>query len=1143
MKKIKKFLIKREVEMKKIKFLWVIFIITPLFSISGPVSGTWGPDEIIYVDGDIWVPSGETLTILEGTQVRFQGGYWFTVESNATLIINGIENNKVILTSDDFNTYGYWYGLVFYSGTINSSLNHCIIEYSGEGFAGALYLGEATLNLTNLTIQNSRSWGIYAEWGTLNVQNLTISECVLDGIILTGGYIYPSGTITIHHCGGVPMMFLDPNNVMDFNPVIVNFQFYNNGDDVFYVGAGEITRTGTWYNHGYPYVIGGGGIIINPGYTLTIESGNILKVDVSYLLNPQILGTEIYGTLIAQGTSSQPIIFTSYFPGTYWSGLYFGEGGEGVLEHCIIEYGAGEFGPGQGTIHLNSSGSVSISNTEIRYSQTNGIYISASSPFIYGCIIKENGQNGVYVASGSPVVRNSSVLQNSAYGIYIESGTPDLGTCENPGNNTIKDNFGAYDVYNATANEIWALYNTWFSTDPYFIDSRIYDDEEDPLKGIVHFIPFTGELLYGSTAFNNATRLFYGPYFPAYQGVELGYTGVDGNIYFTHSPDAQNWATPILLGSGKYPGMVHSPFPANLVAVWTWKDNSTGYEYLKMTYRKDGVEWQPPVTLFSTQGTSYRVLGAPSISFDGAYWWVTWSALRDLLILPYPAFQAYKVLLVGKFSQLDGSDFQWQEIDSYPVLIQIPIPSPQIPRPVPVETLIIDTVTIVAPVPMSPSIDASWGENDIQLLWERLAPDGLHTEIYWYEYENGNWFNRGIISNDDDKTADMPKIEIFNDYAHAIWQEIDPVDGIQKIWWRQRHKTEETWGTLRCINPYTTHTSFDPVILKGTWALWTEEYSQNITELWGSTKFLDYWTDPVQVTFTGGISLYPQMTFKPIFAGQNPEILRVAPDTLIFAWIENVCEQGAIFVKKMPTTRLMYYQVALGKEMPSPYTVQRDSFISYGTEWYKNVDIHPNELIYHFENFNPLNEYILELVFYYEGNSPDWKMMVFTDQVSRGVAHLENGDSVLFWKKIPKNVYSDGKIDIKIKKIRGDFAVLSGIFIREFPNPPENSGGIQNAGIISPIRKLMLYPGKPNPFKDKTIISYQLPEQAEIELSIYDVSGKKIITLEKGKKSGGFYRVHWNGKDDKGKGLPSGIYFVTLKTEKRTVTQKLIKTK
>ncbi len=72
----------------------------------------------------------------------------------------------------------------------------------------------------------------------------------------------------------------------------------------------------------------------------------------------------------------------------------------------------------------------------------------------------------------------------------------------------------------------------------------------------------------------------------------------------------------------------------------------------------------------------------------------------------------------------------------------------------------------------------------------------------------------------------------------------------------------------------------------------------------------------------------------------------------------------------------------------------------------------------------------------------------------------------------------------------------------------------------------------PNPFNSSTVICYQLSANSLVELSIYDINGKRVRTLMCKKKSLGNHRIVWDGKDDFGDPVSSGMYFYLLKTDK-----------
>jgi len=83
------------------------------------------------------------------------------------------------------------------------------------------------------------------------------------------------------------------------------------------------------------------------------------------------------------------------------------------------------------------------------------------------------------------------------------------------------------------------------------------------------------------------------------------------------------------------------------------------------------------------------------------------------------------------------------------------------------------------------------------------------------------------------------------------------------------------------------------------------------------------------------------------------------------------------------------------------------------------------------------------------------------------------------------------------------------------------------------IKKVKLAQNYPNPFNPTTVIYYYLPDigyqPAEVELTIYNILGSKVRTLVKERQHSGEYRVTWDGKDDEGKDLSSGVYFYRLR--------------
>jgi hypothetical protein len=80
---------------------------------------------------------------------------------------------------------------------------------------------------------------------------------------------------------------------------------------------------------------------------------------------------------------------------------------------------------------------------------------------------------------------------------------------------------------------------------------------------------------------------------------------------------------------------------------------------------------------------------------------------------------------------------------------------------------------------------------------------------------------------------------------------------------------------------------------------------------------------------------------------------------------------------------------------------------------------------------------------------------------------------------------------------------------------------------------------QPNPFYSSTLISYSLPERANISLKIYNVKGELVQTLQNGQQPAGKYTVEWNGLNSAGIPVNSGIYFYRLQAEGFSGTMKM----
>ena len=80
----------------------------------------------------------------------------------------------------------------------------------------------------------------------------------------------------------------------------------------------------------------------------------------------------------------------------------------------------------------------------------------------------------------------------------------------------------------------------------------------------------------------------------------------------------------------------------------------------------------------------------------------------------------------------------------------------------------------------------------------------------------------------------------------------------------------------------------------------------------------------------------------------------------------------------------------------------------------------------------------------------------------------------------------------------------------------------------------------PNPFNPTTRFTVDVPKTSSVEVTIYDVLGQKVNTLMNGQQAPGSISVQWDGRDANGLRVTSGVYFVRMKTDNFTTTQKIV---
>lgn len=98
---------------------------------------------------------------------------------------------------------------------------------------------------------------------------------------------------------------------------------------------------------------------------------------------------------------------------------------------------------------------------------------------------------------------------------------------------------------------------------------------------------------------------------------------------------------------------------------------------------------------------------------------------------------------------------------------------------------------------------------------------------------------------------------------------------------------------------------------------------------------------------------------------------------------------------------------------------------------------------------------------------------------------------------------------------------------------------VANEPAVNAPREFVLAQNYPNPFNPTTVIRFMLPQAGHATLAVYDILGHRVRTLVDGLQPAGERNVTWDGRDDRGAAVASGIYFYRLASAGQTQTRKL----
>jgi hypothetical protein len=602
-----------------------------------------------------------------------------------------------------------------------------------------------------------------------------------------------------------------------------------------------------------------------------------------------------------------------------------------------------------------------------------------------------------------------------------------------------------------------------------------------------------------ATAYNNARRMLKDN-----NGLlHLAFT--NGNdIYHTfHNPNDTVWSEPAWIGEGKYPALSLGS-DGKLYCVW----NYHGYqefdgvpyfvEYLKMR-SYNGISWSKPTKLlFHTYGTYLWGVGAPSLATYDSMAYVSFKSYHGPTFNPVPG-EPYPHIVVVEGPALIYGKFPLNNPDAYTYQIIDTI----IKNPNPVDTLTYRDSLV--PLLISPSITVDMAGTP-HILWE-----GDSTAMRYYSI-NDSIISRQIFDSVPGIRVDYPSLIANNDQVQLLWAANDSIK--YRYGWANTENLSQPISIAACENP----------ISSGQYLAWTKHDGYMSYLFYGAIPGSGI-VDPIEVNYSTDIISFPQILFNPEKLNQSPSL------DLIWTEYSQLDSLGYIYYINLPLAdETPIYSFDMGTEIPVPILIQRDGFLTYGSDDFKTVDYDSTELIYHLALHSPHKKYRIKWSYYHQESSKI-KLDFSIDDIFHHNRWVNPCEQVTQETWIPDTCLVDNEITIKVKKINGSLAVLSGFEIYE---RIVGGGGPQGSEAILS-RPFSLERVFPNPAKGMARIRFNSPDERFVSIKLYDITGRLACNLLNDKAHTGMNEIPLRIGN-----LSNGIYFMEIETKGYSKVEKII---
>ncbi len=440
----------------------------------------------------------------------------------------------------------------------------------------------------------------------------------------------------------------------------------------------------------------------------------------------------------------------------------------------------------------------------------------------------------------------------------------------------------------------------------------------------------------------------------------------------------------------------------------------------------------------------------------------------------------------------------------------------------------------------TPSVAATPGD-EVHLAWNR------NRVIYYRRWLGGQWSDPPArVSRPSwpvSEPAYHPSLEAYGEYVYCTWRgpeenQLPPPPG--DVWraWRRLPWPPEVWeGHADQSRSLNLESDF-PVMTTDFVTVWHEQVGAGSvnSDIWA--KFVTE-PEPRPLFTTPQLSQYPDVaSYWDIISGFH----------CLTTWTEELNPGMTYEVMSGDWTSAQgfdgwepgsYYAAMLGDSVPSPYCLGRDGWRGFQTF---RVDSGSNRLTYRLPYLSPNRSYALRLVAYHEGRSERRADVMLDSGIQARVVYRPRTPETL-WVRVPQRLYRDDAcITLDIRPSGVGPVTLAGLKLFQVDEWPRGQGGGQAADGQT-AAGTCLRQNRPNPFSTQTAIPYQLSHAGEVDLALFDVSGRVVRRLGSGAEKAGAHVARWDGRDDRGLVLPAGVYLCRLAVDGTVQTRRLVITR